>query len=238
MSSYNEVMARVSVTPQMRERVLAGVTAARAEAAHAGTHDGEGPQAEVAPFTGVSDRQAGHPATARRDLPRWLPLAVAACLVVAVGIGAWQASRREVSQETPTDVLQPSGMAEFSSREELEASVGFSVPEVTDLPFEPASVTYTNAFGLARVDYEAADGSVLTLSKGIDDGSGVSGDYNDYAYSTHADISGVGVELQGSDGTYSLAEWASDGYAYALDAQPGMTEEDMLAAVESVVAQE
>ena len=205
MSSYNEVMARVSVTPQMRERVLAGVAAARAEAAHAGTHDGEGPQAEVAPFTGVSDRQAGHPATARRDLPRWLPLAVAACLVVAVGIGAWQAGRREVAQETPTDVLQPSGMAEFSSRGELEASVGFSVPEVTDLPFEPASVTYTNAFGLARVDYEAA---------------------------------GVGVELQGSDGIYSLAEWASDGYAYALDAQPGMTEEDMLAAVESVVAQE
>lgn len=47
----------------------------------------------------------------------------------------------------------------------------------------------------------------------------ISGDYNSYPQTIAQEIGGVTVTLRGEDEKWSVAVWASDGYAYAVDAQ-------------------
>jgi hypothetical protein len=54
--------------------------------------------------------------------------------------------------DEPIDVASE-GITENASLTELEEGVGFDMPEFETLPFEKAETTYTNAFGIARIDY-------------------------------------------------------------------------------------
>jgi len=57
--------------------------------------------------------------------------------------------------DEPIDVASE-GITENASLTELEEGVGFDMPEFETLPFEKAETTYTNAFGIARIDYYGA----------------------------------------------------------------------------------
>ena len=232
MTRYNEVMEHVRVTPDMRERVLRSVATQREVGASAGNS--------------VQTAASASRAASKRQVPRWVPLAAAACLVLAIGVPAYHAmySAQPTGPVTSDDsYASQQGVEDCTSLAELEQAVGFPVPDVVSaLPFEAASTTYTNVFGIARVGYTGADGQTVTLSKGVDDGTDVSGNSNEYASTLVETISGVEITRKGStvqdgDNAYALATWTQDGYGYAVDANPELSDEQMTSLVQEVIAQ-
>ena len=209
MAKYNEIMSRVSVTPEMRERVLAGV---------------------------AEHRQLKQKTTAGnvkniRKWVRWVPAVAAACFLLVIGIQIYHINQ---TTDEPIDVASE-GVTEYASLAKLEEAVGFDMPELEALPFEKAETMYTNAFGIARIDYYGSSEEIITISKGKDDGTDISGDYNEYSSVSEETIGGVTVTLKGNDGEFNLAAWTDDGYAYAVSSYPGMSSDKMTDLIESLI---
>lgn len=209
MAKYNEIMSRVSVTPEMRERVLAGV---------------------------AEHRQLKQKITAGnvkniRKWVRWVPAVAAACFLLVIGLQIYHINQ---TTDEPIDVTSE-GVTEYASLAELEEAVGFDMPELEALPFEKAETMYTNAFGIARIDYYGSSEEIITISKGKDDGTDISGDYNEYSSVSEETIGGVTVTLKGNDGEFNLAAWTDDGYAYAVSSYPGMSSDKMTKLIESLI---
>ena len=202
MAKYNEVMSRVAVTPEMRERVLSNVENARA--------------AKINSKKKIS-----------RTIIRWFPLAAAACLVLIVGIGVGNVYKdNNESVGTSNDDATSQGLEDCASLDQLCEKVGFDVPDLSaDIPFEVKQTVYTDVFGVARVSYNGADDTYIELDKGLDEGYDVSGDNNDYENTFKVSVSGysdVKITMKGNGDSVSLATWTCDGYAYALCFSPGV----------------
>ena len=127
------------------------------------------------------------------------------------------------------------GMMEEDSLAELSKSIGFSVPEVKNIPFEVTSTVYTNGWNeFAQVEYqgESQDEAVLfRKARGTDD---ISGDYNTYSDVTEVTVNEVSVTLKGDEGQYNLAIWQQDGFAYSLNYEPGGSEDVFVEMIQSV----
>ena len=209
MAKYKEIMSRVSVTPEMRERVLGYVESHRDEKLETGTYR----------------------RTNIRKMMRWIPAVAAACFLVVISL---QIDHINQPGTEPIDVATDS-IIEYDSLLELNDAMGFAVPEVSLLPFEPTVTVYTNSFGISRIDYYGADGENITLSVAKDDGTDISGDYNEYENVTEETINNVTVTLKGNGDTVSLAAWTQNSYAYSIGANPGVDAESMENMVKSVL---
>lgn len=190
--SYRELMERVEVTAEMRQRILDGLD-----------------QAEIQPHR-------------RAVSARWALLAACVAIVVTVGLVQARKQPEPISPDAPS-VMTVSPFAAVDSVEELERMVGFSVPELTGLPFSPESVSY-QAMGteLAEVTY-CGEGQTAVFRKSLGS-EDISGDYRDYARSTELTLEGVSGVLKGGETGYTLACWHSDGAAYSLRLSAGMEE--------------
>lgn len=82
---------------------------------------------------------------------------------------------------------------------------------------------------------DAEDGAEVLIRKSSNSGD-ASGDYNDYAETSEADVDGHTVTLRGNDGTVSLATWSDGTYSYSIGAYDGgaMSTDAMLALVAQV----
>ena len=185
--AYNEIMEHITVTGQMRQRILANVE-----------------NADIGPQK--------RPTRARARRRYWAAAAcVAVLLLGAVTLPRYFATERPgpgITQTTPQ-------FTQVSSLEELEAIVGFRVQELTELPFEVTDVAYT-AYGseTAEIRYSGATGSAV-LRK-ADGNESPSGDYTQYAEELTITASGNRVTLKGEDGRYVLALWQDDSFSYSV----------------------
>lgn len=194
-NAYCELMQKVELSDEMRRRILENVD-------HA-------------------DLTAPPKVVRFPNLRRYA--ALAACLaVVVVGIFAYPTLMSKkpavdapaTSQATP--VQGTSGITECGSAQELSDAVGFSVPEVTSLPFTVADSTYCDYGGtLAEITYTGAEGqcAIYRMSAGTEDNSG---DYNTYDSVEKIKIGTLTAELKGSQSGYTLACWTDGIYAYSL----------------------
>ena len=127
------------------------------------------------------------------------------------------------------------GMVEVVSLEELSKSIGFSVPEVKNIPFEVTSTVYTNGWNeFAQIEYqgESQDEAVLfRKAKGTDD---ISGDYNTYSDVKEIIVNDMNVTLKGESESYSLAIWQQDGFTYSLSCEPGESEDVFAEMIQTV----
>lgn len=187
---YRELMEQVNLTPEARERILTNVQQADLS-----------PQAEkVVPLR--SQKQTWR---------RWASLA--ACLVVVVAVlVAVPLLREQPDTAPPVQVLPP--FRQVDSLDALSEAVGFPVTEVSKLPFDPVSTTYT-AYdeGTAEITYTGPDDQAATYrqSRGSE---GNSGDYN--LYPDTQTLPEQNATLKGQDGLYTLALWTDDTYTYSL----------------------
>lgn len=219
---YNELMSRITVTPQMKERVIQ----------NARMHRQEEEEAEESSRASGGNRKV-------LLLWRYLSAVMAACLVLVCGIVV-QKSRpiQPQTEETSGIDLVYSGIEEYSSLEELEDAVGFSMKEAgtlaENLPFAAKQTAYSNAAGIARVDYTSPEGEVITFSKAADDGTDISGDYTEYNAVSEETIENVSVTIKGDRDKVNLAVFSKDGYAYAIDTIDGISREAMIRMVKAV----
>lgn len=194
---YRELMEQVNLTPEARERILTNVQQA----------DLSSQPEKVVPFP-----------RRRQTWRRWVSLA--ACLVVVVAaLFAVPLLREQPDTAPPVQVLPP--FRQVDSLDALSEAVGFPVTEVSPLPFDPVSTTYT-AYdeGLAEITYTGSGGQTATYrqSCGSEDNSG---DYNLYP-DTQA-LPEQNATLKGQDGLYTLALWTDGTYTYSLNLSSGLS---------------
>lgn len=187
---YRELMEQVNLTPEARERILTNVQQADLS-----------PQPEkVVPFP-----------RRRQTWRRWASLA--ACLVVVVAVlVAVPLLREQPDTAPPVQVLPP--FRQVDSLDALSEAVGFPVTEVSKLPFDPVSTTYT-AYdeGLAEITYTGSGGQTATYrqSRGSEGNSG-----DDTLYEDTQVIPENNATLKGQNQSYTLALWTDGTYTYSL----------------------
>lgn len=187
---YRELMEQVNLTPEARERILTNVQQADLS-----------PQAKkVVPLR-----------SKQQTWRRWASLA--ACLVVVVAVlVAVPLLREQPDTAPPVQVLPP--FRQVDSLDALSEAVGFPVTEVSKLPFDPVSTTYT-AYdeGLAEITYTGSGGQTATYrqSLGTADNSG-----DDTLYEDTQVVPENNATLKGQDQRYTLALWTDGTYTYSL----------------------
>lgn len=120
---------------------------------------------------------------------------------------------------------------EYDSAAALSEAVGFTITDITNLPFTPTETSYIAIMGdMAEILYDDADGNQVCYRKspGTEDNSG---DYNDYSVIVDAAIGDYPLTLHGNDETFYLATWTDGTYSYSIGVTNGCTEEELLAMV-------
>lgn len=197
--AYEEIMDRIEVTPEMRERVLRRIQAEKISPAR--------------------------PPVLR--FPAWKKyLSAAACLVLVIAGAA--ALPRLIRPQPPGGGVQAvPQIQEAASLAELSRLVGFEVDTGSTLPFEPEETTYCSYWNeLAQIQY-SGQGQTATYrqSAGTQDNSG---DYTVYGDVVEITASGLPVTLKGDGGVYVLAVWTDGVFSYSLHLSQGASEAEWL----------
>ena len=149
--AYDEIMEKIEVTPEMRQRVLE----------------------RIAREDTVSTKVVRFPVWKRY-------LSAAACLVLLL-VGAAVLPRLLEQPEQGPPVLTVPSIEEAASIEELSGLVGFEVTTDFSLPFEPKEITYCSYWSkMAQIEYSNGQYSATyRQSQGTDDNSGDYNVYSD-----------------------------------------------------------
>lgn len=167
-----------------------------------------------------------------RFAPRAVYAGIAACAVLAVGIGIFAANNSDIGVNSPTQTSAPvsepaatddgevvlfsSPFTDYATLEEAIQAVGFdiSVPDSFGTYTERNIQTIDrNMIEITYYDKSGTEGLRIRKAPGSDD---ISGDFNTYDNSKSSDIGGRSVTMQGSGEKFFKAIWTEDGYAYSV----------------------
>ena len=191
-------MEQVTLTPEAREHILTNVQQADLSPQ---------PEQKIVPFR-----------PQKQTWRRWASLA--ACLVVVVAaVLAVPQLREQPDTAPPVQVLPP--FRQVDSLDALSEAVGFPVTEVSKLPFDPVSTTYT-AYdeGTAEITYTGPNDQTATYRQSLGTADN-SGDYT--LYEDTQVIPENNATLKGQDQSYTLALWTDDTYTYSLNLSTGLS---------------
>lgn len=197
---YDEVMEHIEVTPEMRQRILRNIQQADLT---------KKKPAKVVMF------------------PLWKQLmTIAACLaIVLTGILTIPQLFNPGAEDPYIDLNPATEIVEVNTIEELSEEVGFTVKEMSDLPFEVDNTVYIAYWKeMAEITY-TGDEQTAVYRKGTGS-SDISGDYNIYSSEIQMSINGHDVTLKGNDNVYSLAIWTDGDYSYSLSLSNGKMESE------------
>ncbi|MDO4633989.1 MAG: DUF4367 domain-containing protein [Eubacteriales bacterium] len=203
---YGQIMDRVEVTPEMRDRILSNIQdQAGRETSHSKT----------VPF--ANRRKYG---------------SIAAAVVLAV-VGAFAVENfTKISQTTepPEKVeLTVTAPVETASLEELAKNVGFDVEGIHKLPFEASQVTYMAYSDGAEITYRN-DSQQVIYSKNTEIG-GNNGHYETYSVEKTVNVDGIKVTLKGNDTGYQIASWDDGTYGYMIYSDTPLDEQQLTAMI-------
>lgn len=196
--AYVEIMERIEVTKEMRERVIC-----RAEEAVYGN-------------TGREAVRKAKKVTRRRKY-----LAAAACVMLVIMGAAVIPNLQGPWQDTQNG----NPVAECGSVSELAEKAGFPVSEVSGLPFNISGEKYSLTDGIAEIEYTGSNNetAVFRKSAGSEDNSGDSTDY-DKTVTAFLNHGKTKTTLKGSGNTYKFASWTRGGYSYSVVMSQGISE--------------
>lgn len=203
---YNEVMEHIVVTDEMRARILAAVQQADLT-----------PRKKAIRFDRILKMAAAAAACAAVMVVGQNAMPKMGSAATAADTGAYTDGVDKASDSCEMAMQAVNGIQECPDALGLEQAVGFAVPQLESLPYTLEETVYRSYWGeIAEVEYQCAGSEKVCLRKAPGEGL-VSGDYNDYAYVQQLAVNKVLAVLKGStEGTYTLAEWQADGYAYSL----------------------
>ncbi|MGN1021938.1 MAG: hypothetical protein ACI4OJ_00405 [Lachnospiraceae bacterium] len=156
----------------------------------------------------------------KRNASRIWPVLAAAAALVLAALVVLPGIRQGGTGNTTPGEESLSGNFSVEEEESLKAlsdAAGFSVPDLSGLPFSVADTAYNwYSDGMAEISWTGTGGESGTfrMAGGTED---VSGDYTDYAAQAVVTLFGQQVTLSGDgDGTYVLARWTDGTYAYSI----------------------
>lgn len=191
---YNQIMDKIEVTDEMRNRILNHIQNVDLE---------------------DSPKVQHFPAYKRY-------LSIAACFAVLL-IGALSLPNwLNQSQQTPPVEQGVPDIRTFSSARELSETVGFGITDISNLPFDVVSSAYTSYWKeLAEIVYNGdTQTAVFRKSIGRDDNSG---DYGTYDAVTEITVGTTSVTLKGHAEKYNLAIWSDGKFSYSLRLSSGIS---------------
>lgn len=194
---YDEVMDRIEVTDEMRERILGNLQ--RTDLAAAAN-------SRVIQFPNIRKY-----------------LSAAACFAVLLA-GFFAAGHMAgIFRPNEPNVAIVNGIVEVDTLEQLADAVGFEVEELPALPFTVEETVYASYWNeLAEITYTGeGQTAIFRKSAGTEDNSG---DYNTYSSVKEIHMGPLTATLKGGGAVYTLAVWSADGYAYSLCLSNGISE--------------
>lgn len=203
--SYNEIMEKIEVTDEMRNRILNNISAQEIRTSK-----------KIIRF------------------PKWSKIASVAACIALVFISGAVVKNFIIPDNTPDiDTGNPTAdMVECGSASELSLKAGFSVNDITYIPFDVTSTSYTWCWNeFAQVEYNGSENALLYRK--IEGNTDISGDYSEYAQINNKTVDGAAITLKGNDDKYSLAIWQYGGYSYSVYLNQGVDFDSMLKIVES-----
>ncbi len=221
-NKYQQVMDRIEVDQEMKQRVLANVQKEVGK---------KNPEKKIVPI---------------RMWRRYAGIAAAA-VVVLIGAGVYQnmkvveeAGKEEVVETAndsipgdDTGVLISSGFIDAATLQEAEELAGFALeaPEsvegfaekrisVLDLDTKMIQVIYYN---------EGTDADVMIRKEnfGPDGAMDITGDYNTYSEETTTEVNGQEITIRSENGAAYNAIWNDGEYNYSISASEGISLEFM-----------
>lgn len=215
--SYNEIMNKIEIDDEMRERVLRNIE-----------------KADIP--------EKPKPIVMYRRI-----ISMAACLALIIAgafvyknmsdtavteppaeSGTMHPMGKETEETSATEgtdeMVGTFGIEECTSAEELSEKLGFPVSDLKYIPFEGYEAEYSLYFGeFAQIDY--TNGSEIVSYRKIKGDEDISGDYNDYDDVKEITADGVSVTVKGNGGIYYVAVWQKDGYSYSISDYSGLSEQ-------------
>ncbi len=211
-NKYNQVMERVKIDDEMRERILKNIDDQLTEK---------------------------HGSNKRGTILKWRKVSMIAAAAVILLIGSMVYTRisrmtdassemaAEMTEDTMDNEMTALGPEEMASLEELQAVVGYEVEELTNLPFEVEEVYYLSYDGTdAEIQYVGADNRII-YSKLTEIGEN-NGHYETYEEEKTVDAAGYSVILKGNEGEYQLAVWDDGTYGYMIYSEIPLEENILL----------
>ena len=199
MSKYGEIMERLTVSEQTKEKLIA--QAGRTERTEKGF------------FRPANVRRIG---------------AIAACVVLLL-VGAivfknvYGNNGVQTGGVTPVPVDQaPWGAAEYENAADLSAASGIEIDDLDNLPFKPEETSYLYyEEGIAEIVYSGGGDSLsYRVSNGNEDNSG---DRDEYGKVYEEEIGSVVFTLKGEGDRIFCALFQRDGRSYSVTSTAGLT---------------
>ncbi len=152
-------------------------------------------------------------------------LAAAACLLLVMGLPFFRHTPLPEIQTTPVrpDMQLISGVESADSSEELSQLVGFQVPSIPELPFEPQEIVYSSYWNkMAQITCSGAENTVvLRMTPGTED---CSRDYTEYAVRDKLEVKDLSITLKGQEeDSFQLAVWSDGEYSYSIKMNQGIS---------------
>ena len=145
---------------------------------------------------------------------------------------------KPAAQEAPSEAVSlPAASLQMDlSRVKIEPLFEDAVDFDIDVPTMPAGYTISAlediSRELAQIIFTKDDKSVCyRMSKGDQDNSG---DYTLYSTKKELKAEDISVEIRGNDAIH-VAVWFDDGYAYSIHAPSGLSEEEIINIVKSIL---
>lgn len=178
-------------------------------------------------------------------------LGIAACAALVLGIGVFAVKQNANIVIDPvqigSDISQPFSSSEssdfvqavapyeeFNNIEQAEKAAGFDI-EIPDSYSDFSDRSISVMFGtMIEVQYRDAYGNPgLRIRKagGTDD---ISGDYNIYDTTAEIAVGDRPVTIKGNKDKYFLAVWSFEGYSYAVSAEQGASEDELLEIIKKI----
>ena len=204
MNKYNEIMERLTVSDEMREKLIAGA--------------GKADKRKSRIFSASTVKRVA---------------AIAACLVLLLAgtIVLKNLSKNEVpvtaggySTGGPDDM--PVAPLQYNSASELSEASGIFIEDLENVPFVPEETVYQYYDnGIAEIVYSDGE-EVLSyrVSEGDEDNSG---DYNEYAEVYQKDIDGTVYTLKGDGELIYCALYRRGDSSYSITSTGGLTVEQI-----------
>ena len=201
MSKYNEIMDKIEVTEDMRQRVLKNI---EEECSNA-------------------DNVIQFPS---RNKKKYASLAgVAAVAAVCIIAGKGIIGNTPTVPDNPEGDVMIQGPVEAGSAQELSNNVGFEISDIKALADKANEIYYSSIGDIAEIMYSTADNTIsYRKAPGSDD---ISGDYNTYATIVEKEIDNINVTIKGNKDENNVDKffnvtWTKDGYSYSLSFENGV----------------
>lgn len=144
-------------------------------------------------------------------------------MVLGLLLTGCSSSTKTSDDSTNEQIANP--WTEVKTLHEAEHLVGFEVSAFSE--FGGIERSYIAVLDGDTKMVEVRYGDYITVRKAKDTGEDISGDYNEYSWTTESDDAIFPFTAKGKEeGQVNLATWTKDGYAYSITCNNGMSLEE------------